>query len=1322
LRYRQAAPPGKLSVSFPADAGNRRVKARVLRNGWRRVHPGTKQGDVAVLELVEDAPAGCSVPPLLCPPEFSDHGFVTMGFPRNARRMQPGGAPAKGVIGVASGPGTEWQLLVDDAATLIRPGFSGAPVWDEAAEAVVGIVVARDTGWVRSREERSKGAFMIPLSRLIDTWEPLRRRVGWRARFDPQCPLHWDPLSRGTQGGDDPEGDLFTGRRKVLGEIAGWLGDPEPKVGARVVTGGAGAGKSSVIARIVMGADPDEEVTIESDPPPPPIDPIAVAVLCREDGRGLELQEIVSRIARWTDVAAKTAEGLIAALEQKARATRRVPTIVVDQLDEAARPHDLISLLLRPLAERGAARILVGLAKEYDDVLPAAFGDTAEVLDLDRYADNEDLQNYVERLLLRHGDPYQEGSETTRVATEVAGQTSPLFLVARLVALYLAGEAEVAGPQTAYPTSVDDAMQEYLDRIARAESTDEPGRRRIKRTVSDLMGALAYSQGPGLPLGDGTWQAVAKALDGNSYDDQSIERLRDSAARYLLQARTEDGVTYYRLFHRALANALKRKDDDAAIVHARIVTGLAALTPLGTEEPALPYVRERLSSHAFLAKPSAWRHLAEEPETLDRLAPIPLRRDAARAALAGHPLPPELLGVLASAHLMQQSGLGDRAGLRQLGKARVTDRRTFGPTDASVSLARWTIASAVLRRHAAHVTIGVDSGVRALTCVESRDDQPLLVGACGDGSIRTWSPDSGELVAEISLGTGGLQALAACNVQGEPRVAVGSADGRIHLFDPERAGSSDFASGHRAPGGVRSLAVFVLQGKMYTASGGDEHWIKVQDGAGGDCGALPVPGPVRAVTARTVGDQVELAAGADDGRVTIWRLGPSDLAEPGGSSPAKELEGPTDWIRAVLLVGDQDDAVVVAGAEDGGVYLWPADAKSGSAGERLNGPGAAVLAATPLTSPSGDLGFATAGRDSVIDLWSADGVRTGEPLTGTRSGAVCDLVTYRLDGQRGLASADEGGVRIWTHRPPSTPQVDSQPRPVVAVANCPAGADTLAVTGDDGGIIRLWEPDKAEPRTPGFGSDRAIPRVITHFSHPTGSALAVGGDDEQVRFVRAVTGSPIEGVSDLRGHHGPVRAISLDVDGAAFVTGAEDGTVRFWDAEHTEAVDRRIFVGPPVRGLQSLDLPDHGVCMAIVGPGRGVTVHALADPTDTIASVEMHTDWAMAVAVQPRALAPLIVTVGDDGAVWAYDLLANTEPKLIGRHEDSVRALAVFGNDHLVATGGDDGTVRLWDPRSTEPARGRLRVGSRVNGLCGVDQRLLVGTDEGHLIVNLSLA
>ena len=69
-----------------------------------------------------------------------------------------------------------------------------------------------------------------------------------------------------------------------------------------------------------------------------------------------------------------------------------------------------------------------------------------------------------------------------------------------------------------------------------------------------------------------------------------------------------------------------------------------------------------------------------------------------------------------------------------------------------------------------------------------------------------------------------------------------------------------------------------------------------------------------------------------------------------------------------------------------------------------------------------------------------------------------------------------------------------------------------------------------------------------------------------------------------------------------------------------------------------------------------------------------------------------VVSGGDDGSVRLWDpRAAGDRGRQLGRHDGEVWAVA-FTGEGLVVSGGDDGAVVLWDPRASgDPGRELFR-------------------------------
>jgi hypothetical protein len=128
----------------------------------------------------------------------------------------------------------------------------------------------------------------------------------------------------------------------------------------RVVTGTPGSGKSAVLGRLVLLADPvQREAAVRADPDLdlgtlPPVGSIDLSV----HARGRTSQELTEAVAAAVRAEVASVEDLLAALEAQARPV----TVVVDAVDEAAGAEELTGVLAR-MAATGGVRLLVGCRK-----------------------------------------------------------------------------------------------------------------------------------------------------------------------------------------------------------------------------------------------------------------------------------------------------------------------------------------------------------------------------------------------------------------------------------------------------------------------------------------------------------------------------------------------------------------------------------------------------------------------------------------------------------------------------------------------------------------------------------------------------------------------------------------------------------------------------------------------------------------------------------------------------------------------------------------------------------------------------------------------
>ena len=772
-------PSGFLRVDFPFVKNSTGLTAQVMAGGWTPI-ASDESGDVAVLELADAPPEGAEPAPLRAPLRLHGHRFLVHGFPDGI----PLPRPAEGDLGAGSGPAGDWVSMAASSMTghAVGPGFSGAPVWDQTAGAVVGIVATRDV---------DRTGDMLPLWYLAGCWPPLKDLFRWRLEMDSRDRAHWDGRARGVTRPRRP-GWYFTGRVAALRELVSYasIQDPSQRQ-ARVVTGEPGAGKSAVLGRLVTLSDRGSRRAVPAavlheapDGTVPPVGCVDAAIYAA----GKTREDVAKQLADAFDLGEVSPGELPDRLVDLGRHV----VIVVDALDEASDPHGLAGLL-RELAD-GDIRMILGTRKNLLPQLGIRTGGKRRqtdmvVIDLDdpEFFGPADIRDYVTRVLLGAGDatgtdqtagsdlrrsssPYQ-GAPTlaAQVATAVAQAADSNFLVAQLIAFDLASEAQPvdvsqAGWSTDFPASVDEAMDRLIDRIAHTRDVQSRlidkrhSPESCRQWLEDLVTGLAFAEGDGFD--ENLWAAAATALGTDQYAVDDVRLFLATGAIALVRPTQGTGGPEWLIYHRVIADQLRdsaiseRRDAPRLIARALLATVAARADGSRDWAGASGYVRRNLAAHA-VGTP-VLDELIGDPEYV-------LACDLSRLLLvldqAGTEESRMTAGVIASAAVYLGRGMPDAASYlqmiaRQHGATAFADRLGRMPGHPLPWSTRW---AQVMPRTPHRVLGHHDGRATAITSLVLPDAGRVAVSGGADGVVRVWNLEPGGPGHEtLGLGTLGL--------------------------------------------------------------------------------------------------------------------------------------------------------------------------------------------------------------------------------------------------------------------------------------------------------------------------------------------------------------------------------------------------------------------------------------------------------------------------------------------------------------------------------------------------------------------------------------
>jgi transducin (beta)-like 1 len=306
---------------------------------------------------------------------------------------------------------------------------------------------------------------------------------------------------------------------------------------------------------------------------------------------------------------------------------------------------------------------------------------------------------------------------------------------------------------------------------------------------------------------------------------------------------------------------------------------------------------------------------------------------------------------------------------------------------------------------------------------------------------------------------------------------------------------------------------------------------------------------------------------------------------------------------------------------------------------------------SPMVKDILGMGHVTEGNATLINFSSTFASADGSPATlslkhsaGDGAESEVTVLSWNYAGNFLITGSFDGQMKMWSSDGRLRHSLVLHKAPIMVVRWNRSGS--LVLSMDCTNTVAIWDAFSGEIRQhfPGF-EDPANPAAGTDADWIDGVTYAVTGENSSIIVYKVGERIP---VLRFQGHTQAVNSINFDPSSQLLCSGSDDSTVRLWNGK----------TSVPVKSFYGHN--SAVMCVCWITNNTDINAQTSIDPSTSLAS-------------------SLVVSGSMDSTVRVWD--ANTGAALLTLllHEGAVFYCEVSPNGQLMATGGLDGVLVVWD-------------------------------------------